>query len=107
MTSGTWGSGEPAGDTGTSERRTTGDVAPLRTGNFRRHIQVGSLTFTLLCVGVAVVTTTANAVLILASIGLVIFTWSVDGFKRSTWVSDDPMYGAIDEAIDRDEGHRE
>lgn len=87
MTSGAWGSGIPSGEgtpTGesvTSERRTPGDAAPLRTGSARPLIALASALLTLLCVALAFVFGVANGLLILATIFVVVHAWAL-GFIR-------------------------
>lgn len=48
-------------------------------------ISWASALLTLLCVVLALVVGVANGLLVLATVFVAIFTWSVGGFKASSW----------------------
>lgn len=81
-----WGSGSPAGDSGTSDGGTAGEsVAAIRQGSAWALLQWSSGLLALLCVVLAVVALQANGLLVLATIFAATFAWSVGAFRSGYW----------------------
>lgn len=96
-----WGPGTPAGESGAVGRGTAGEAAPTRTGTARPLIAWAALLLTVLCVVLAVITTRANGLLILATVFLVVWVWAIGAHRRSWWLADDATSRRLDD-VDQD-----